>query len=492
MAVKQVKTESGVVQGICCGNPLYTVFKGIPYAKPPVGKLRWCPPQPVEPWEGVKTADHFSRIAPQVRHPQGSRYQKEFFQYPEPMSEDCLYLNIWTPANTEKEKLPVVFWIHGGALAGGYSFEPEFDGEGMCRQGIILVTINYRVGALGFMAHPELTEESGYHGSGNYGHMDQIAALKWVKRNIQAFGGDPDNITVCGQSSGAISAQILMCSPLSREDVSKVILESGGGIWAGFDAYSTDLQTAEELGLSYMKKMNCNSIEELRNVPWEKIIEGQPSQPYEAKFATVVDGYVLPDDPVKMVLKDEYKDVPCLIGNTSVEMTFTPQDNPEQFEEQARNFYGEQADEYLKHIHGEKDRVRVWSMANTMTVSNRAFAELRWKQGHSPAYVYYFDRKVPGENVGAFHSSELWYVFQTLYRCWRPMCGVDFDLANAVATYWGNFAKTGNPNGEGLPEWTPYTQEKPLHMELGENIGMMSIKEKDDQKFQKDFLLKEA
>lgn len=493
MALRITTTENGVVEGIPGGNPCYTVFKGIPYAAPPVGALRWRPPRRAENWEGVYHADRFSRIAPQVRHPEGSLYQKEFFQYPEEMSEDCLYLNIWTPANSDSERLPVLFWIHGGALSGGYSFEPEFDGEAFCRQGVIVVTINYRVGVLGFLAHPELTKESGTHSSGNYGHMDQVAALKWVRRNIAAFGGDPENITVAGQSSGAISAQILLCAEASRQDISKAVLQSAGGVWAGFEPYSLSREETEKLGEAYMKKMGCTSIEEMRRLPWEEIVAGQPSQPYEAKFATCIDGSLLREDPVQMLLQNDYAETPCLIGNTSVEMTFTVQADPEEFRQKSYARYAERTEEYLKLVKTQEDMNRICGMADIMSVSNRTFAELKEQQGRQKAYVYYFNREVPGEDHrGAFHSSELWYVFGTLQRCWRPMNGIDYDLSDVMVRYWSNFAKTGNPNGDGPETWEAYSAEKPGSMILGEKPHMEMLKEHPDQTFTKNFFLEQA
>ena len=217
MAITETKTKYGQVHGVQKDG--YTVFRGVPYAKPPVGEKRFCPPEEPACWEGVYKADHFGCVCPQTEHEPDSFYGKEFYLDPEfgmKQSEDCLYLNIWTPANTVDEKLPVAFWIHGGAFMHGFSHESEFDGAAYCERGVILVAINYRLGAFGFLAHPWLSEESGAGRSGNYAILDQIAALKWVKENIAAFGGDPENITVFGQSAGCMSVQTLVSSPLTE------------------------------------------------------------------------------------------------------------------------------------------------------------------------------------------------------------------------------------------------------------------------------------
>lgn len=487
MALRETDVESGRLRGIACGNPIDTVFKGIPYARPPVGELRWKAPQPVEPWNGVREADHFSSIAPQVRAPKGSLYQKEFFQYSEPMSEDCLYLNIWTPAESADEKLPVLFWIHGGGFTGGYGSEPEFDGEGFCRRGVILVTVNYRLGVLGFLAHPELTGENGHHSSGNYGHLDQIAALKWVRRNIHAFGGDPDNITLCGQSAGAMSVQVLLCSPLSKGDFARAILQSGGGIWPAAQQFCREQSDAEQTGVSFMERIGCDSIKELRAMPWEKIVNAQT---VDLEFTSAVDHYVLPENTAALLLKGKYADVPYLIGNCSEELSLPLKPECGQFDEKAREAYGIHAEQYLAMMSNEDDRNRAAGMADSMFVANRVFAELLEAQGRAPAYLYFFDRQLPGgDGLGAFHSAELWYEFQTLSRCWRPFVGADYDLSNTIADYWSNFIKSGNPNGRGLSQWISFTKAAPASMELGLETGMKIIPENRIQAFQKDFIL---
>ena len=275
MAITETKTKYGQVHGVQKDG--YTVFRGVPYAKPPVGEKRFCPPEEPACWEGVYKADHFGCVCPQTEHEPDSFYGKEFYLDPEfgmNQSEDCLYLNIWTPANTVDEKLPVAFWIHGGAFMHGFSHESEFDGAAYCERGVILVTINYRLGAFGFLAHPWLSEESGVGRSGNYAILDQIAALKWVKENIAAFGGDPENITVFGQSAGCMSVQTLISSPLTENWISKAIFQSAGGYDTGLNR-DMPLSEAETIGQEFVELSGAKSLEELRAIPAEKIVELQ-------------------------------------------------------------------------------------------------------------------------------------------------------------------------------------------------------------------------
>ena len=441
--VRTAKTESGVVRGIPCGNPIYTVYKGIQYAAPPVGDLRWKAPQPVKTWEGELKADTFASIAPQGKSQVDSFYGKEFFQSPERMSEDCLYLNIWTPAKTPDEKLPVLFWIHGGGCVAGYGNEPEFDGEAFCCEGVILVTFNYRLGILGFYTHPELTAEGGYGASGNYAHLDQAAALKWVRKNIAAFGGDPDKITIFGQSAGAMSVQALVNSQLTKGDIKGAIVMSGAsvGMLRGDNPRGRSLADAEESGKGYMEAAGCNSISELRKLSYEELMD-VPGVWDKFRTGPIIDGYFLKQKTDEGFFSGNHQDVAYMFGNT--------------------------ADEGAPEHKG-------------MT-ANRILAEVQLKHNRKPAYLYNFNRKLPGDEHGAFHSSELWYVFGTIGRCWRPMTGIDYDLSLAMTKYWANFAKNHNPNGDGLPEWSPYTKDSRKNMILGEKIYLDDIEETSAQK----------
>ena len=490
------KTEAGLVRGIAGNNPAFTVFRGVPYAAPPVGDLRWREPQPVAPWSGIRDAVEFGPIPMQMQHKSDSFYGKEFYPCPQPMSEDCLYLNIWTPAKTGGEKYPVMLWIHGGGYLGGYGHEMEFDGEAFCREGVILVTINYRVGILGFFAHPRLSAESEHGVSGNYGHFDQIAALKWVRRNISSFGGDPDNITVFGQSAGAGSTQAIMNSPLAEGDISKVILQSGVFMDVLTDYPRTrPMSYFEQRGAEYMDAAGCDSIDSLRRLSYDELIKaaGAPGLFNRFSFGTAVDGYLLCDKITNKYLNGSYPDIPYLFGSTRDEslLMFRSSREPEKWIESCRTIYGDYADDFLR-ITGEvntpEDVINIMKQLHILTVNSRILAELQIKNGRKPAYLYFFDRNLPGSNDGSFHSSELWYVFGTLYRCWRPMTGIDYDISSKMVRYWANFARTGDPNGEGLPVWSPYTANNRVNMYFGDKeVKTLPIAENEIQRFARNF-----
>ncbi|HIT95236.1 MAG TPA: carboxylesterase family protein [Candidatus Faecivivens stercoripullorum] len=411
-------------------------YFGVPYAQPPVGDLRWKAPQPLQPWTGEREAFEFPHRAWQmVQEPpvdgKGINYAREFYSNPAfmpPMDEDCLYLNIWRPLTGEK--LPVAFWIHGGALINGFGSELEFDGEAFARKGVILVTINYRLGAFGFLCHPELAKEDPNGRCGNYGIFDQIAALKWVKENIAAFGGDPDKITIFGQSAGAMSVQTLLSSPLSRDMMAGAIMQSAGGYQAGVLKDRT-MEEAMEQGHLFSKLTGANTLEKMRALPPEKIMQAVTVMMAEGfrtgsglPFTAVIDGYLMEKGYDQVVEDGECPDIPYMIGSCGNDLGQTPE----------MTMRGGHSQLYYGCIN--------WSLKN---------AEL----GRTPAYVYYFDRKLLGDYSGAFHSAELWYVFNTLSRSWRPKSQADYRLAEQINSYWVNFIKTGNPNGEDLPYWKP-------------------------------------
>jgi para-nitrobenzyl esterase len=419
MAIQTVKTTFGNVSGIPCGNPAYTVFKGVPYAAPPVGELRWqAPANPVN-WEGVKVCDTFPPISVQNKFRAGDFYQKEFFPVQPDMSEDCLYLNIWTPANEAGEKLPVMFWIHGGAFIQGFGHEMEFDGEAFCKRGVILVTINYRLGAMGFFAHPDGI-------NGNFGLLDQIQALKWVHSNIESFGGDPANITVFGQSAGGVSTLTLCASPLTTGIISKAIPQSAGGIGMPGKPYS--LEDAQKFG-AYIVEQSGVSLEDFRRLSADEVNEKvmAASATYGDEFTLrmkpCTDGNVLPDDLGSIIAQGKHHAIPYMTGYVSGD---------------TKIFNSKQPVEWHK-----------------------------LKNGNQPLYVYEFTRDIPGDDKpGAFHSGELWYIFGTLHRCWRPMSGADYDLSLKMTDYWTNFAKNGSPNGNNLPLWSEHTEANPHIMQI--------------------------
>jgi para-nitrobenzyl esterase len=418
--------DGGQIQGVETTTSGIVLYKGIPYAAPPVGDLRWREPQEVIPWEGIKVCDTFGAAAPQKLTDPGSFYDKEFYaQSPHVKSEDCLYLNVWTPAAGKKNsKLPVAMWIHGGAYRNGFGHENEFDGIAWAKKGVILVTINYRLGVLGFLAHPELTAESPNHSSGNYGILDQVAAIKWIKANIEQFGGDPDKIMIFGQSAGAGSVQALVASPLTEGLIFAAIMQSGGGI-SSRPPYM--LSDAEQAGESITKFYGCSSIEEMRSIPADSLgdFENRTNAFMKAENKMVylspnVDGYLLTESFRDAAVKGNLANIPYILGGTIVDMR-----------------------------------------GNSKPISDFC---LEFEGKNSKAYAYQFARPLPGDEAGAFHSSELWFVFHTLDRCWRPFTPGDEALSQYMVECWTNFAKYGDPNGKGEESWKPYTKDNPQFM----------------------------
>ena len=424
--------EGGKVQGVVLDSTNVIAYKGIPFAAAPVGELRWKKPQPVTPWDKVMIADHFRNAAWQAAHdPNDGAYGTEFFAQDAPFSEDCLQLNIWTPkdaAGKADAKLPVAMWIHGGAYTGGWSFEPEMDGEAWAERGVILVTVNYRLGVFGFLNHPLLTEEGGGH-SGNYGTYDQVAALTWIHNNIAQFGGDPENITVLGQSAGAASVKNMIISPLSKGMVKKAIIQSIGGI--GMELASPDTQ--EDLDAKAKAKLDAaglTTLEQLRAASYEDLMKALPSawgDPNAVRFSPHQDGVLLTESFNKAVFNNTVADVPYMMGHCANDMP-------------------------------------------GLTDGEQRFAEVRDSLSTHPVYLYFFDRPLPTDGrkalEGSFHSSELWYTFHTLDRSWRPFTAADEELSNRMVDYWTNFCKYGNPNGETDGEWKNSTKEAPFVMNL--------------------------
>ena len=424
--------DGGRIEGVMDEEGV-AVYKGIPYAAPPVGDLRWRKPQPVQPWQGVRKCDKWGDASLQGGQQEGSFYWKEFYQDGNPsMSEDCLYLNVWTPAAGKQDAdLPVMLWIHGGAFQNGFGHEIEFDGDAFAKEGVVLVSINYRLGMCGFLAHPLLTAENGGKGSGNYGLFDQLAALKWVKKNIAAFGGNPDNVTVFGQSAGGGSVQALISSPLTKDYIQRAIIQSGGGL--GGIISTKSLADTEKQGKAMWDASGMTTLEQMRACPADRFQEVMMNYMKQQKtfngmpYSPCVDGELLTASVYDAAINGQELDIPYMIGYTSGDM-----------------------------------------MPDRMQKATVDWSLLLEKQGRKPAYVYRFSRDLPGEDLkapdgspimpGAFHSSELWYVFGTLDKCWRPMEQADYELSERMVSYWTNFAKTGNPNGEGLPQWKPCTQ----------------------------------
>ncbi len=432
-----IRTTEGAVEGVKCEG--YTVYKGIPYAAPPVGDLRWRAPQPPAPYDGVLKADHFGNICwqtlPKPDVPIMGRFVKEFYSDPDflpEMSEDCLYLNIWVPDGADGS-CPVGFYIHGGGFGGGFSSELEFDGAEYCRRGVILVTINYRVNVFGFLAHPQLSAESGWNGSGNYGILDQIAALKWVHENIAAFGGNPEKITVFGQSAGSMSTQVLVSSPLTEGLISGAVFQSGLACEENILACPT-LAEEESYGEVLMRLAGAQTVAELRAIPAEELLrlrdelgaELQRTLGNSMVIVPCVDGYVLPESVKECYAGGRMRQIPYMLGTVIDDLGSSPEDIA-------------------------ADRPGLTHAEN-----------LRWSRKvrevfGGDAWNYFFKRKLPGDDWGAFHSAELWYTFGTLGRCWRPMEEHDYELSRAMLDAWTSFIRCGNPGGD----WRPYTDEDP-------------------------------
>ena len=412
-----LQVSGGKIQGVPSGKADVTVFRGIPYAAAPVGELRWQAPQPVQAWDGVKVCDSFGPICPQPGNKPGTFYGDEFYWAGTPEeSEDCLYLNVWAPTKSlgKNAQLPVAMWIHGGAYMNGYGYEVTMDGDEWASRGVILVTINYRMGSFGFLSHPELTAEQGQ--SGNYGTMDQIAALQWVKDNIAAFGGDPSRITIFGQSAGAMSVKTLLVSPLSRDLMAGAIIQSGGGLstrgltpegnQADFDARGKAAMDAA--GLTTLSAMRAASTAQILGT-------------LRGILTPHLDGKVVTEDFEKAFFDGTIAQVPVMIGYN-------------------------------------KD-----DMGGLGGAAVDRFCALRDSLG-CPVYEYEFLRELPTDEAhpssaaGAFHSAELWYVFGTLDRSWRPFTEADHALSARVLDAWTAFCRNGNPGWPAYKQDAPYKQ----------------------------------
>jgi para-nitrobenzyl esterase len=478
----RVRTADGILEGTTIPGSGVRAFKGIPFAAPPVGDLRWKPPQPVKRWQVVRRADRFGPRAMQRPIFGDMNFRSDG------MSEDCLYLNVWTPARSSKERLPVLVYFYGGGFVAGDGSEPRYDGESMARRGIVALTVNYRLGVFGFLAHPELTKESPQHASGNYGLLDQCAALRWVHQNIAAFGGDPRKVTIAGESAGSISVSALMASPLSKELIAGAIGESGALINPTLPP--VPLAEAEQTGLQFAAGVGASSLAALRAMPASQLLEAtaRPGSPW---FRATVDGYFLPKLPVQIFAAGEQAHVPLLVGWNSEEMNYRAvmgqdEPTPENYARAVRRLYGDRAEEALKLYPASTAEEAMQSATDLASDRFIAYSTWKWsdlhrKTGGKPVYRYFYAHPRPpmtpemrgatpglaggvqrssrsGASMpvphGAVHSAEIEYAMGNLASnhafAWTSD---DERVSETMQGFFANFVKTGHPNGPGLPNW---------------------------------------
>ena len=504
----QARVANGLLEGKTEASGVKS-FKGVPFAKPPVGDLRWKAPQPAENWTGVKKADQFARS------PMQARVFGDMMFRSGGTSEDCLYLNVWTPAKTMKEKLPVLVYFYGGGYIAGDGSEGRYDGEAMAKTGIVSLTVNYRLGVFGFMAHPELSKETTYQGSGNYGLLDQYAALKWVRENIAAFGGDPNRVTIAGESAGSISVSAQMASPLAKDLIAGAIGESGAMIKPTLAPLS--LAEAEKNGLAFAEKVQAGSLSALRAIPAADLLKAA-SGPNGFRTAATIDGYFLPKTVGEIFEAGEQAKVPLLAGWNSAETPYqgfmrAEPPTPEGYAKRVKEDFPEQAAQVLKLYPGASAAEVVKSA--TALASDRfiAYSTWKWLDLHAktsgkPTYRYIFSKSKPPMTAefanattglaggvtksteqkaaapktvqpvseGAPHAFEIEYAMGNLDKnpvyAWTPE---DHQISKTMLTFFSNFIKTGDPNGGGLPQWAPITNpEQATFM----NIGLKTASEK--------------
>ena len=459
-----VQTENGPVSGYKSGD--ITIFKGIPFAEPPVGDLRWKAPKPPKNRTGVLKCNEFSASPMQSKPVPFMMWTEEFITPPDKLSEDCLYLNIWTPSKTQKDKLPVLVWLYGGGFSSGSAACAVYDGEEMAKMGIIFVSINYRVGVLGFLAHPELSSESENKVSGNYGLFDQIAALKWINKNVEAFGGDPQKVTIDGQSAGSMSVCALAASPLTKGLFRGAIAQSGG---IQLNNQKRNFSDSEKQGLDFMKKMKAANIEELRHKSFEELFAAG------GNFGPVPDGYVISKDLLADFGNGRFNDVFMMAGWVTGDGSLRGEQKttPEEYKQQAVGKYGKDAGRYLKIFPGSTSDEITASMKELSMLSFAGLPAHMWAGFRkNKTFIYQFSHvpvDKPGfPNYGAFHTSEVPFALHTLHLWNRPWREVDYAVEKTMSRYWVNFVKTGDPNGEGLPEWTTYDKSSGNIMEIGD------------------------
>lgn len=494
-AAQQVRTDAGTVKGTTSTDGKVQIFRGIPYAAAPVRDLRWKAPQPVAKWKGVKKATEYG-----ARCMQGNIFGDMVFHDTGP-SEDCLYLNVWTPSATTKAKLPVMVWIYGGGFQAGATSEGRQDGEALAHRGVVIVSMNYRLGIFGFFSHPELTQESPHHASGNYGLQDQAAALQWVKKNIAEFGGDSENVTIFGESAGSFSVSALMASPVSKGLIHRAIGESGA--FFGRTLNAKPLNDSEADGAKFGEANNAATLAQLRAMPAQQLLEAAMKSGQGIRFVPNIDGYFFPESPVEIYKRGNQAHIDLLAGWNHDESNFHAffgKDEPtkENYEKKIQDLSGDRSPELLKLFPAETDEQVKESAGLLATANFIGYCTWKWIEAQAglsgPAvYRYEFDQPRPlaasGETAGAVplavHSAEIEYVFGMLKTKNLPWSQEDFDLSDKMGAYWTNFAKKGDPNGEALPAWPRYdAKDGYAVMHLAPNLHA----NKDEQREQYELL----
>jgi para-nitrobenzyl esterase len=444
-----VRVDTGLISGTSGRSPEIRVFKGIPFAAAPVGELRWRTPQPAPRWDGVRKADQFGPRCMQGSGPGGP-----------PMSEDCLFLNVWTGARSSSDRRPVMVWSYGGAFAIGSGSQPLYDGENLAKEGVIVVTYNYRLGPFGWFSHPELSKESGHNASGNQGLMDAIAALKWVQKNIAWFGGDPKNVTIFGESAGGTLSAAMLGSPEAKGLFHRAISESP--FWMGFPtARWMALAEAEQSGRQLATTLGVTSLAELRAKTAEELLKGGRG------LIPIVDGWYIKEDLSIAFAQGRHHEADVLVGSNKDEGTFPAlglnAESAKRFGSAARERWGDLSEAFFKlypaRTEAESQTSQLTWVRDEMSWQTRNLAELQARRGKSRAYVYYFTHEPPSAgnqpSRGATHTAEIQYVFNNppANLEWREQ---DRKLAEVMSSYWVNFASNGDPNGKGLPAWPVY------------------------------------
>jgi para-nitrobenzyl esterase len=495
-AVPTVRVTGGLISGTASSDGRIRKYLGVPFAAPPVADLRWHAPESVRPWDGVRSVAAFGPSCVQPPPPAGNSLQTQlFFAGFKGMSEDCLTLNVWTPAHAVSQRLPVMVWIYGGGFRAGLSSAPLYDGERFARRGVVFVSINYRVWKLGFLTLPELDAESPHGASGNYGLLDQIMGLQWVHDNIGAFGGDPSRVTVFGQSAGAQSVTYLLSSPLAHGLFSRAIVESGGAVYPSSDLSTYPLQhfkAAEAAGTRWAQSLSAPTLEQLRKLTPEQLLAVPEGGRFDSS-RPVIDGYALPDSPLAIYTAGKQNDVPLMTGSNANEGTaFGYLKTADALRKKVHNDLGDLADRFMRLYPFTTDAEAKLASESAHREENLSWgtwmlANLQSTTGRSRVFYYNFDRGLPvppGEkfiedpypNVGSTHGAELPYVFGNLGALRFAWTATDRRVSDVMQQYWVNFATMGDPNGPRVPRWTAFDPARPRALRVNDEAAMGPVR----------------